>query len=187
MSSAVSHPDPWTVEDLYALPDDGMRHELLDGTLLVTPPPSVTHQVVADRIRQLLADAAPSDVEVLEGVGVAVPSGLLIPDVVAARAAAVHAGPRRLEPGDVLAVVEIVSPSSHAADRRWKPQAYAEAGIGSFWRVELAADTGPEVTAYTLSGGGWVEVARVRTGETATIDQPFPVRVTSGQLVGPRR
>jgi Uma2 family endonuclease len=184
---AVAHPDPWTVEDLYALPDDGMRHELLDGTLLVTPPPSVTHQVAAYRIRQLLADAAPQDVEVVEGVGVAVPSGLLIPDVVVARAAAVHAGPRQLESNDVLAVVEIVSPSSHAADRRWKPQAYAEAGIDVFWRVELEAQGGPEVTAYARSGSGWTEVTRVTAEKTATIEAPFPVRITPARLVGPRR
>jgi Uma2 family endonuclease len=187
MSSAVAHPDPWTVEDLYALSDDGMRHELLDGTLLVTPPPSVAHQVVAYRIRDLLADAAPADVEVLEGVGVAVPSGLLIPDVVAARAPAVHAGPRHLESRDVLAVVEIVSPSSHAADRRWKPQAYAEAGIDVFWRVELEAEDGPEVTAYARSGKDWVEVTRVRAEESATIPVPFPVQVTPTRLLGPRR
>ena len=39
----VAHADPWTTEALYALPEDGMRHELLDGTLLVSPPPSVPH------------------------------------------------------------------------------------------------------------------------------------------------
>jgi hypothetical protein len=61
MTVAVAHPEPWTVEALYALPEDGMRHELLDGTLLVTPPPSVRHQLVAYRLRQLLADAAPRD------------------------------------------------------------------------------------------------------------------------------
>jgi len=107
MTVAVAHPEPWTVEALYALPEDGMRHELLDGTLLVTPPPSVKHQLVAYRLRQLLADAAPPDVEVLEAVGVAVPSGLLVPDMVVARAAAVHAEPRHLNGADVLAVVEI--------------------------------------------------------------------------------
>jgi len=186
MSGAVARPDPWTVEALYALPEDGMRHELLDGTLLVTPPPSVTHQVVAYRLRQVLAAAAPPDVEVIEAVGVAVPSGLLVPDVVVARAAAVHAGPLYLEAADVLAVVEIVSPSSRAADRRWKPEAYAEAGIVVFWRVELEAEGGPEVTAYVRTAGEWVEASRVGAGETATINVPFPVRVAPQVLAGPR-
>jgi Uma2 family endonuclease len=177
MSVAVEHPDPWTVEDLYALPEDGMRRELLDGVLLVTPTPSVTHQLVAYHLVRLLAAAAPIGVQVLEVVGVAVPSGLLVPDVVVARADAVRAGPRHLEGGDVLAVVEIVSPSSRAADRRWKPEAYAEAGIDVFWRVELEAEGGPELTAYARSTGEWIEVSCVPAGETVTIEIPFPVRV----------
>src|SRR5674536_389815 len=80
----VAHADPWTTEALYALPEDGMRHELLDGTLLVSPPPSVPHQLAARRLvaaRRLLAAlgaAAPPDIEVLEAVGVAVPAGLLV-------------------------------------------------------------------------------------------------------------
>jgi hypothetical protein len=30
----VAHADPWTTEALYVLPEDGMRHELLDGDYL---------------------------------------------------------------------------------------------------------------------------------------------------------
>ena len=118
MRVAVRHPEPWTVDDVYAPPDDGMRHELLDGTLLVSPPPSVRHQLAARRLVDVLAAAAPPDVEVLEAVGVSVPAGLLVPDVVVARADAVHAGPRELAAADVLAVVEVVSPSSRSTDRR---------------------------------------------------------------------
>ena len=30
----------WTLEDLATLPDDGQRYELVDGGLVVTPPPT---------------------------------------------------------------------------------------------------------------------------------------------------
>ena len=33
-----------TVEELLALPDDGLRHELLDGEHVVTPAPALLHQ-----------------------------------------------------------------------------------------------------------------------------------------------
>src|SRR5664280_2610553 len=134
----VAHADPWTTEALYALPEDGMRHELLDGTLLVSPPPSVPHQLAACRL--------------VAALGAAAPAGLLVPDVVVARAAAVHGALRNLAAADVLAVVEIVSPSSRTQDRRWKPEAYAEAGIGAFVRVELTdtADGEPEITVSDL-------------------------------------
>ena len=35
---------PLTVEDLEAMPDDGHRYELVDGTLIVTPAPLALHQ-----------------------------------------------------------------------------------------------------------------------------------------------
>ena len=33
----------WTIDDLETLPDNGLRYELLDGTLLVTPSPTPRH------------------------------------------------------------------------------------------------------------------------------------------------
>src|SRR6266511_4865016 len=35
-----------TIEELLALPDDGLRHELLDGVHVVTPAPEYPHQAV---------------------------------------------------------------------------------------------------------------------------------------------
>lgn len=41
---------PLTVADLAAVPDEGHRYELLDGSLVVTPAPGHSHQrVKADR------------------------------------------------------------------------------------------------------------------------------------------
>lgn len=47
-------PGEFTLADLDALPDDGMRYELVDGTLLVTPPRCRS-------IRPLAAFVAPVD------------------------------------------------------------------------------------------------------------------------------
>ena len=185
MSVATVHPQPWTVDELYGLPEDGMRHELLDGTLLVSPPPSVSHQLGAARLRSLLAAAAPPDVEVLEAVGVALPAGLLVPDVVVARAAAVYAGPRQLQARDVLAVAEIVSASSKTADRRWKPEAYAEAGIEVYVRVELDAPSGAEVVIHRLVGDAYGVEAEVRGDAAVEIAVPFPVTIIAAALTGP--
>jgi Uma2 family endonuclease len=186
MSVAVTHPDPYTVDALYALPEDGMRHELLDGTLLVSPPPTVGHQLAAHRLVLILAEAAPEDVEVLETLGVAVPTGLLVPDVVVAKAAATHSAARHLEASDVLGVIEVVSPSSRTADRSWKPEAYAEAGIGMYWRVELGDPGGAEIVVLTLAGGRWEEVARVTAGAgPVRLPVPFPVEVDAATLTRP--
>ncbi len=186
--SIALRPDPWTVAALYALPDDGMRHELLDGTLLVSPPPSVAHQLAAHRLVATLSAAAPDDVEVLEAVGVVVPAGVLVPDVVVAQAAAVHAAGRALAAADMLAVAEIVSPSSRTSDRRWKPEAYAEAGIGVFVRIELEnAQQEPEVHVFALVDGVYAPTAVARGVTPADIAAPFPVTLVPADLRGPAR
>ena len=47
-----------TLDDLQALPEDGRRYELVDGSLHVSPPPAFGHQVVVTRLQYLLRDAA---------------------------------------------------------------------------------------------------------------------------------
>lgn len=185
MSVATVHPDPWTVNDLYALAEDGMRHELLDGTLLVSPPPSVPHQLTAARLRSVLAAAAPHDIEVIEAVGVVVPAGLLVPDVVVARASAVYGAARELKAADVFAVAEIVSPSSRTTDRRWKHEAYAEAGIETYLRVERDAADGPEIVVHRLEAGSYRVLAVARRGVPADVAVPFVVRLVAADVVGP--
>lgn len=184
MSVAIEHPDPFTVEGLFALPEDGMRHELLDGTLLVSPPPSVPHQLAARRLVQMLATGAPDDVEVLEATGVAVPAGLLVPDVVVAGAEAVHRAHRELSAADVVAVAEVVSPTSRRNDRLGKPLAYAEAGIGVYWRVELDAPSGPEIVVSELEGEAYVEVATLRPGGASAVLRPFRCDLDPARLTG---
>ena len=44
----------FTVDEVDAIPDDGNRHELLDGVLLVTPAPGLPHQTVAMRLAVVL-------------------------------------------------------------------------------------------------------------------------------------
>ncbi|HSK27978.1 MAG TPA: Uma2 family endonuclease, partial [Jiangellales bacterium] len=50
---------PLTRADLGAMPDDGHRYELLDGSLIVTPAPTWRHQSVVGRVYALLDAARP--------------------------------------------------------------------------------------------------------------------------------
>lgn len=49
----------WTVEDLAALPDDGLRYELVDGVLLVSAAPSDQHQLALTNLVALLVTTCP--------------------------------------------------------------------------------------------------------------------------------
>jgi Uma2 family endonuclease len=176
------HFGPWTEEDLIGLPDETRRYELLEGVLLVNPPPAAAHQVVSFRLARVLDDAAITGLMVVEAVGIRLPDHtMLIPDVLVATRDAVlanHSG--ILDPAEVALAVEIVSPSSRTTDRLTKPALYARVGIPSFWRVEL--EDGPAVFAYRLQQGTYVEVVAVSPGERLVVNEPFPIILDPGDL-----
>jgi Uma2 family endonuclease len=52
--------EPFTVDDLERMPDDGHRYELIDGMLIVSPAPAMPHQRVAFFLGMLLEEACPA-------------------------------------------------------------------------------------------------------------------------------
>lgn len=52
MTAAIDHPQPWTLAEVMALPEDGVRCELIDGVLIVNPPPTPRHQLRAHRLHR---------------------------------------------------------------------------------------------------------------------------------------
>lgn len=58
--------DAFTRAELDALPDDGRRHELIDGILILSPAPSLAHQRALARLFLILERACPDgELEVL--------------------------------------------------------------------------------------------------------------------------
>src|ERR1700733_10755755 len=53
--------EPFTVDDLDRMPDDGRRYELIDGILIVSPVPAMPHQRVGFFLGMLLEEACPDD------------------------------------------------------------------------------------------------------------------------------
>ncbi|HEY9389399.1 MAG TPA: Uma2 family endonuclease [Mycobacteriales bacterium] len=184
MSVAYEHSGPWTVQDVLTLGEDRQhRHELLDGTLMMSPAPGIRHQRASRRLANVLDQAARAvgaPVEVLEAVNVTVPSGLFIPDIAVVDRAATQGDPVVLDAEAVSLVVEIVSPGTRHMDLRMKPMLYAEAGIEGYWRLELAPT--PYLVVADLKDGGYVERVTARAGVTTELTAPFPVLVDPGAL-----
>lgn len=89
---------PLTVRDVWDLPDDGHRYELLEGVLMVTPAPGAVHQTCVLELAVLLRSAVGTDDLVLLAPfdWVAGPQTLLQPDLlVAHRADLAAAGDKR--------------------------------------------------------------------------------------------
>ncbi|MFT4188757.1 MAG: Uma2 family endonuclease [Aeromicrobium sp.] len=170
---------PFTVDDLDTLPDDGYRHELLDGVLVMSPAPNTRHQDIALSLGILLRAHAPADHKVMIApfdvrLG---PRISLEPDLIVARRADITAA--RLPTAPLLAV-EIASPSTRLIDLGRKRELLAQAGCPSYWTIE---PDGPELTVWALAGGVYVEEARVAADASWTATLPFPVTVTPAELL----
>jgi Uma2 family endonuclease len=148
------------VDDLFQMPDDGNRYEVLGGSLVVSPAPTPMHQLAADELRLLLRNASPKGVSAITATAVRMPGGDgPVPDVVVTTGD-LAAFRRALPADEVHTVVEVVSPSNALVDRAYKRELYAEAGIPCYWRVELEAWRGyagplPLVVVRLLTPDGW--------------------------------
>ena len=134
-----------TYDDFVLFPDDGKRHELIDGEHYVTPSPNTKHQAVSLNLAGLLWShlqehpvgrvfTAPFDV-VFTRFDVVEPDLLFISN---ARKASV------LTPANVQGapdlVVEIGSPGTRRRDETLKQRLYERCGVSEYWVVDPELD-----------------------------------------------
>ena len=163
---------PFTYEDLLHFPDDGQRYEVIEGVLVVTPPPSGIHQRIVGRLLRQLEDAAPSGWLALAGV--AVSGGPDSPGTRHCRRAP-RRGPRRPDargrcPGQRRVLRQ------HGGQRRFdavtKRDTYARLGIPFYWLVDPTA-TPQRLVAIDLAT---LEVIAEGERELA-VARPFPLTI----------
>lgn len=133
--------DRWTYAEFARLPSDGgVRHEIIDGELIVTPAPSVRHQRIVTRVVSLLHDfvgshalgevfAGPVDVLFAEG-------DYVEPDIVFVRKGRSDILTDRGVEGPPDLVVEVTSPATAARDRGSKLERYRLYGVAEYWIVD---------------------------------------------------
>lgn len=165
LSSMPAIPAPiTTIEELLSLPDDGLRHELLDGVHVVSPAPRPAHQAVFGELFYVLKATLRGrvDIEVFASPADIIlgPKILVQPDIfIIARP-----GGRRIErwqdAGVPLLAIEILSPSTAARDRGAKRHIYQRAGVTEYWIVDpdsrlverwRPGDERPEIVTGALS------------------------------------
>ena len=174
--------DEWTVDLLDQLPDDGLKYELLDGILLVSPAPIPRHQRAIVRLCVLLDGVCPADHEVFVSPLDWRPDHRtsLEPDLLVV--AKDRIGEKNIQQNPAI-VVEVLSPSSRRYDRLLKFARYAEAGIPQYWIVD---PNQPSVEVYDLAATGTYVLTGSADGDTVlAVDEPLTVRVTPSALVDP--
>lgn len=165
-----------TYDDLLLLPDDGLRHEIIDGEHFVTAAPNVRHQLVVGRLygeiyvylkAHLGAGTlltAPTDV-VLSRYDVVAPDLLFV----AADQAGVI-GDANLRGAPAL-VVEVLSPSTRKRDAQTKRRLFARTGVREYWLVDPELDT---VQVYRRSDdGAFAPVAELSAEDDQTLTTPL--------------
>ncbi|HTG34239.1 MAG TPA: Uma2 family endonuclease [Thermoanaerobaculia bacterium] len=130
-----------TYEDYVLIPDDGQRHEIIDGEHYVTAAPFLSHQRLAflltlrvggfvETNRLGLFFFAPADV-LLSAYDVVQPDMFFISSERAA-----IAGLKNVQGAPDL-VIEILSRSTHRLDGGAKLQAYERSGVREYWMFDL--------------------------------------------------
>ena len=134
-----------TYDDLLLWPDDGMRHELIDGEHYVTASPNLRHQRVSGHLFALInawleehpigqVYHAPTDV-VFSNLDVVVPDLLFVANERRARIAT-----RQNLRGAPEILIEIGSPSTRSRDETLKRRLYERWGVGEYWVVDPETD-----------------------------------------------
>lgn len=152
--TAMSTGTRLTHDDYLLFPDDGLRHEILDGEHYVTASPRATHQRVSGHLSFLLTAhcrehhlgeifVAPFDV-ILSEHNVVEPDILFVSNE---RAAIVQDWVR----GAPDLVIEILSPSTRRRDETLKARIYREQGVLEYWIVDPDAET---VKVWDYAEGG---------------------------------
>jgi len=161
-------------EDFLELPDDANRYELLDGALVMTPPPSVRHQIVLGNLYRVL-DAHVRNA----GLGTVLFAPLAVrldettiaePDLVYVASDRAHLIGEQAINGAPDLLVEILSPSTAKRDRTIKCQLYARLGVEHYWLVDPKAE---RLETFERSGESYQPVSALEGDRT--VDPPrFP-------------
>lgn len=172
----TSHDGRLTYEDFLLFPDDGLRHEIIDGAHYVTPSPNQRHQDLVGRLYLSLGTfledrpdrgrlfLSPFDVvfsfhDVVE------------PDLVFVAPDQFDILTAQNIQGTPALVIEVASPSTRTRDREVKRRLYERAGVREYWLVD------PEqacVTAYRRAAdGAFPAVAHLTAERRDTLETPL--------------
>ncbi|MFI5956406.1 Uma2 family endonuclease [Cryptosporangium sp. NPDC051539] len=173
-------PDGYTVADLLAMPETPTRIELTDGVLTVSPSASSAHQHLAMRLGARLDQVRTKGYRVNLDVDVHLSRQTTRrPDVLIVRSGTSSGWPHYAG-DDLVAAIEIESPTSSRMDRIVKPLIYADYKIPHYWRIELEAE--PVAIVHRWYLGGYAEVSR---GPRIEVTEPFPFAVDLKELIDP--
>lgn len=167
-ASPVLPPAKLGYREYCCFPDDGRRHEIIDGDHYVNPAPSTYHQTVSRRLQHQLYTQieltgrgvvynAPVDVQLTD-------HDIVQPDLVFVLTARMQMiTPTKIK-GVPDLLVEILSPLTASNDATLKKQLYERVGVAEYWMADPDNHT---VEQFVLTDGrysrrpnaGWIPLS----------------------------
>ena len=171
MKPATAPSVKFTYEDFLNFPDDGKRHEIIDGEHYVTPSPNTKHQRIVSRLDRALGryldhhplgevfvapfDVVFSDLDVVE------------PDLLYISRERAHVLTDTHVRGAPDLVVEILSPDTRKTDESTKRKLYERFDVHEYWVVDPELDA---IKVYRRVEGVFTRAAELgaEAGDTLT-------------------
>ncbi|HVT57085.1 MAG TPA: Uma2 family endonuclease [Thermoanaerobaculia bacterium] len=163
-----------TYDDLLRLPEDRLRHELIDGEHFMSPSPTLQHQRIVLNLGRILSTfvlarrlgevfVAPLDV-LFSNVDVVEPDVLYVASEGADRLQ------ERFIAGAPDLVVEVLSKSTRGLDKIKKRRLYERGGVREYWIVDPTTET---VEIYRAAGGSFTRQAPLSLAAGDTLETPL--------------
>lgn len=129
-----------TAAEFFALPESMLPTQLIDGAMLVSPAPELTHQDVVLLVAIFLKHKAPGGKVYIAPVDVHLDDhNVPQPDIlwIAPDGKAVSVEGKHLRGAPDL-VVEVLSPGTSRLDKKQKFQLYEKHGVREYWMIDPA-------------------------------------------------
>jgi len=154
-----------TYADFVRFPDDGLRHEIIEGDHYVTPAPSTRHQRILLMLSHLLQSYldthhvgeiffAPFDVLLSE-------FNVFEPDLVYISKPRAHLLTEKNLQGSPDLAVEILSPSTRSRDKRLKRDVYERTGVEEYWLIDPETDVVEVYRRFAEAAGSGRTAAQI--------------------------
>jgi Uma2 family endonuclease len=164
-----------TYDDFVLFPDDGKRHELIDGEHYVTPSPSRKHQAIAWNLTVMIGTYLESNPV---GRAFTAPFDVIFSDFDVVEPDLLYISKARLDEilttkhvrGAPNLVVEIASPSTRTRDESLKRKLYERSGVEEYWVIDPGRNT---IAVYRLTGAVYVRALQLDGARNDTLTTPL--------------
>lgn len=156
------------------------RAEIVDGEIVVTPPPDMPHHRIASLVHETLVLGRLDGYGVHQTIGVAVPlaRGGYIPDLCVIPWNQLPDGGQFAPVEALTLAVEITSKRYADRDRKAKKWGYAHGGVPLYLLIDRFDDDGPTASLFSSPvAGTYRNTFTVPFGEPITLPKPFDLDI----------